>query len=646
MAQNVVIYPSGSTKNPYPHIEFSGANGYYYWEINEDGLLYSYQPNIPTSGLTFYLDAAAYDSYSGGTLWWDLTEGRYLIGEGDGVQYDGIMTGATKYRDVNQLIHTEASAINVSGTYEWWFSDIANGLVDINNNNDYYDELIAQNYSTIFVKIYKSTDPDNYYQIYSGTSASLVAGNDLKLSMTRIGGVSSWDGSDVYNTQRAGYPGLNNQNLNGVVTVEFIPSRNGGGLTDTKVSSDLVNTPYHNPVNGGVFRFDGTNEYARALDPNVRGGTISRTMIGFFSAATSNNGCMFGMGDEPTGGGPNNSSWELWNYNDTNGLRIHWTGGNLGVSGNYLLQNNLNKWLMAALSYNTDTNVATLKIYDDGVVYSGTQTNSAIDTRTDNISINKSAYGTEGGGMTGNFAIMLYYERELSLTELDKIYRVFAPRFGVTPAIVQPGLEMWLDAKNTNSYTGGTIWHDLTENGNDGTITGPTHSDYYLDFDGTDDYVSLPTQTMYRSGGTICMLFNKDADNGGLLWGANYDRHLSTTTNNFYGETASNCNSFTSPDYSAGIGNWVQYTLVFTGNSAYHYVDGVSIGETPNYGSINCATATSELAADFPFTRIGNSTQYVGFFDGKISAVLKYDRALTQAEITENYEALRQRYSD
>src|SRR6056300_626607 len=154
MAQNVVIYPSGSTKNPYPHIEFSGTNGYYYWEINEDGLLYSYQPNIPTSGLTFYLDAAAYDSYSGGTLWWDLTEGRYLIGEGDGVQYDGIMTSASKYRNVNQLIHTEATAINISGTYDWWFSDIANGLVDINFNNDYYDELIAQNYSTIFVKIY------------------------------------------------------------------------------------------------------------------------------------------------------------------------------------------------------------------------------------------------------------------------------------------------------------------------------------------------------------------------------------------------------------------------------------------------------------------------------------------------------------
>jgi len=432
MSQSVIVYPSGSTKNAYPHIEFSGTNGSYYMEINEEAVLYSYQPNIPTSGLTFYLDAAAYDSYSGGTLWHDLTEGRYLIGQGDGVQYDGIMTSATPYRNVNQLIHTNAPTINSNNEYEWWFSDIANKLVDINNNNDYYDELVSQNYNTIYVNIYKSTEPDTFYQTYSGSNASIVSGGDLRLDMVRIGGINGWDGSDVYNTQRSGYPGLNNKNLNGAITVEFIPSRNGEGLSATTVSADLVNAPYFNPVNGGVFQFDGTNEYARALEPSVRGGTISRTMIGFFSASTSEAGCIFGMGDQPNGGGSAGSSWELWNYNDSSGLRIHWEGGNLGVSGNYLLQNNLNKWLMGVISYNSATNTATIKIYDAGTVYQGSGTpNQTINTSTDNISINKSAYGTEGGGMTGNASILLYYDRELATTELDKIYEVFSPRFNL-----------------------------------------------------------------------------------------------------------------------------------------------------------------------------------------------------------------------
>ena len=210
--------------------------------------------------------------------------------------------------------------------------------------------------------------------------------------------------------------------------------------------------------------------------------------------------------------------------------------------------------------------------------------------------------------------------------------------------IVTDGLEINLDAINTASYPrSGNTWYDLSGNGNNGTINGATHTDYYFDFDGNNDYISLPSQTMSRSGGTICILFNKDSENGGLLWGANYDRHLSTTTNNFYGETASNCNSFNSPSYNAGTGNWVQYTLVFSGNNAFHYVDGVSIGETTNYGSINCGSAASELVADFPFTRIGNSTQYVGYFDGKFSVLLKYNRALTSDEITQNYQALSQR---
>ena len=421
MAQNVIVYPSGSTNNAFPHIQFSGENGYYFIEMNEDALLYSYQPNIPTSGLTFYLDAAAYDSYSGGTLWWDLTEGKYLIGDGNAIYYDGIEFNSPLYQDKNRTFKTNASSLLATGVNVYYFSDISS-YGDINFQNTYYDDLVAENYPTIYVKIYKTADP-TYYQVYSGSNASIVANYDLGLQMVRIGGNASWDGSDI-----ASYP----YGSKGLVSIEFIPSRNGGTIQDTKVSADLVNTPYFNPVNGGVFRFDGTNEYARALDPNVMGGGISRTMIGFFSAATSESGCIFGMGDQPQNNGGSGTSWELWNYNNTSGLRLHYEGGNLGVSGNYLLQNNLNKWLMAVISYNSDTNTATVKIYDAGTVYSGSGTpGQTINTYTNNISINKSAYDSEGGGMTGNFAILLYYERELSSTELDKIYSVFGPRFGL-----------------------------------------------------------------------------------------------------------------------------------------------------------------------------------------------------------------------
>lgn len=44
------------------------------------------------------------------------------------------------------------------------------------------------------------------------------------------------------------------------------------------------------------------------------------------------------------------------------------------------------------------------------------------------------------------------------------------------PNIVEDGLVLYLDAANKKSYPGsGTVWKDLSGNGNDGTLTnGPT----------------------------------------------------------------------------------------------------------------------------------------------------------------------------
>ena len=104
-------------------------------------------------------------------------------------------------------------------------------------------------------------------------------------------------------------------------------------------------------------------------------------------------------------------------------------------------------------------------------------------------------------------------------------------------------------------------------------------------------------------------------------------------SNQMYGETASNCNSFTSPTFTFNTGQWYQITVVFDNNSAYHYVDGSYIGETPNYGQINCGASTTQLEADFPWTRIGENTQYVGHLDGRMRKVVQYSSALTATQV-------------
>ena len=48
---------------------------------------------------------------------------------------------------------------------------------------------------------------------------------------------------------------------------------------------------------------------------------------------------------------------------------------------------------------------------------------------------------------------------------------------GYNPRIVTNGLVLCLDAGNTRSYPGsGTTWTDLSGNGNNGTLSGPTFS--------------------------------------------------------------------------------------------------------------------------------------------------------------------------
>lgn len=74
MAKDIIIYPSGDTTNSNPFIRFSGGSDLnYIMEMTSDGYLdLSIEENIVTSGLTFYVDAGNYDSYSGGTTWYDL----------------------------------------------------------------------------------------------------------------------------------------------------------------------------------------------------------------------------------------------------------------------------------------------------------------------------------------------------------------------------------------------------------------------------------------------------------------------------------------------------------------------------------------------------------------------------------------------
>jgi hypothetical protein len=76
------------------------------------------------------------------------------------------------------------------------------------------------------------------------------------------------------------------------------------------------------------------------------------------------------------------------------------------------------------------------------------------------------------------------------------------------PNIVRSGLALALDAADKNSYRGtGTTWKDLSGNAYNGTLTnGPTFSNINggtIVFDGTNDYVSIPSNSNFNNGNNI-----------------------------------------------------------------------------------------------------------------------------------------------
>jgi hypothetical protein len=228
---------------------------------------------------------------------------------------------------------------------------------------------------------------------------------------------------------------------------------------------------------------------------------------------------------------------------------------------------------------------------------------------------------------------------------------------GYNPSIVTDGLVLALDAANPKSYPGsGTTWTDLSGRGNNGTLVGGVS--YNADnlgslvFDGVDEYVQLPLITLLRASSTISAWINiDDFTTGKNSKGRTFIRRTGFDFNNLFAfynggysfETNTNSNpheisgrqngNISSSTISAG--SWFHFSLVFDSNIFYGYVNGVQTG-------------SAAIADNLTFDRIGDGSNfadaYPAYMKGKISNFTVYNRALSESEIKQNFEALRGRY--
>jgi hypothetical protein len=206
-------------------------------------------------------------------------------------------------------------------------------------------------------------------------------------------------------------------------------------------------------------------------------------------------------------------------------------------------------------------------------------------------------------------------------------------------SIVRNGLVMYLDAANTKSYPGSaTTWTDLSGNGRNGTlINDPTYSSVNggtIVFDGTNDYITSSFRTTSSQAITYC----------GWL----YSTETGGTERFFVGALGQRpdirWNSSGQITFDGGVGyttsqiyrnQWVYVALSKPSDSAApsYYVNGGIVGTSAGY--------TTAVGANTPYllNNIGSST-----WKGNCSILQVYNRALTAAEVLQNFNATRGRY--
>jgi hypothetical protein len=224
-----------------------------------------------------------------------------------------------------------------------------------------------------------------------------------------------------------------------------------------------------------------------------------------------------------------------------------------------------------------------------------------------------------------------------------------------TPPIVTDGLIFAVDAANYESYSGsGTTWKDLSDNNNDGTlVNGPTFDSANggsIVFDGTDDYVNFvnnsilkPTTSMTlmvwakgQSVGPSVGLFGTMGFNRGYLIGCN--------TSNFYffiAQSSSVLVSVTSPHTDTTTSPFM-ITGVFSASNF------LKIYKNENELATNTTSIPStQYTGNGRPLQIGNRGDNIGdgYWDGEVYYAMIYNRALSSAEVLQNYNALKGRFN-
>jgi len=210
--------------------------------------------------------------------------------------------------------------------------------------------------------------------------------------------------------------------------------------------------------------------------------------------------------------------------------------------------------------------------------------------------------------------------------------------------IVTSGLILNLDAANPRSYPpayNGTTWFNLASTLYNGTLTnGPTYntgSGGNIVFDGADDYVALGTFQALTNSFTVSFYVNPSGGGGSNIFGfynsgdfVGWGIRIAGNNLNFWDGT-----SWKNPSIVVSNNIWKNVCVVIS--STYllsFYIDGILTN------SLQGATIGSYTGNKV----LGSRSDGAGPMIGAIAQTQIYNRALSAAEVNQNFQATRARF--
>jgi hypothetical protein len=409
-------------------------------------------------------------------------------------------------------------------------------------------------------------------------------------------------------------------------------------------NATFVDSPSSQILPQAYFNFDGVNDYMTIPRSSSISPVSAITQEVWFNFAPIPNTSVF-IGLQY--GSSYNNTYALFKESSLlyGGVNV---SGSLNVIGIGVSNISGNKWVHFVHTFDGSTQ----KLYLDGVLQNSASLSGSIQYDSNNTRIvigadDNGGYNSGTGAFhSGKLNQVKIYNRALSSEEITRNYISQRKRYFPEENIVTNGLVLYIDPAKYSSYAGsGNSISSISGIGYSGTlINGPTFSNTSggsFALDGVDDYIFAPIDTN---------LFSTEATM--IIWLKN-DAAIPTVYNTGFlgfGQGQSN-------DHYPWV-NGAAYLSTFRNIR----VEGITLSSTINRVLPHMVSVTTDSSnwklyqnSTLQHTTSSTGTVYLSrftigysinsfFYRGDVYAFMIYNRALTESEITQNYNAMKSRF--